>query len=291
MASECVAGALRRIVRILRDSGVDTPERDARLLIAAAIGSAPTALILEPDRVLKPDEAAQLNIYIERRSSREPVSRILGTREFYGRPFIISPATLDPRPCSETLIEATLDVADEMGWRGMPISIIDIGTGSGCLAVTLACELPHSRITATDVCASAIDIATENAVAIGVADRVTFLQRRSLQDVGGPFDILVSNPPYIPSADIAGLEAEVRDFEPRGALDGGTDGLDIYRELAKGLGKTIPSGWCVFEVGAGQARDVERILTGVSPNRHSAHCRFWADLGGHTRCVAMQTQS
>lgn len=291
MDSECVADALRRVVRVLRDSGVDTPERDARLLIAAAIGSMPTALILEPDRILRPDELELLNGYMHRRAKREPVSRILGTREFYGRPFVISPATLDPRPCSETLIEATLDVAGEMGWRETPISIVDIGTGSGCLAITLACELPQARITATDVCSHALDIASENARTNGVADRITFLQRRSLQEVGGPFDILVSNPPYIPSADIAGLEAEVRDFEPRGALDGGLDGLDIYRELAKGLGKTVPSGWCLFEVGAGQARDVERILTGVSPHQHSAHCRFWADLGGHTRCVAMQTQS
>lgn len=288
--AETVGAATRRVAQTLAAAGVDTPERDARLLVASAIGGVPADLLMAPARRLDGDEGERLNGFVDRRTRREPVSRILGSREFYGREFAISPATLDPRPCSETLIAAVLDIADEAGGRNEPLRLVDIGTGSGCLAITLLSELPNATVLATDVSAEALAVAAHNADEHGVTDRITFAQRRSLQDVDGPFDILVSNPPYIPAGDISALQAEVKDFDPRGALDGGEDGLDLYRELARGLGTIVPRGWAVFEVGAGQARDVEQILRAATPNGASAHCRTWLDLSGHTRCVAMETQ-
>ncbi|MDO9383720.1 MAG: peptide chain release factor N(5)-glutamine methyltransferase [Hyphomicrobiaceae bacterium] len=290
MVEENVGAATRRVAQLLAQSGVDTPERDARLLVAAAIGGVPADLIVRPERLFAAAEAAQLDDYVGRRARREPVSRILGTRDFYGRTFSITPATLDPRPCSETLIGAVLDIADEGGGRDRPLRLLDIGTGSGCLAVTLLCELPNALALATDVSAEALAAAEDNAEANGVAGRISFAQRNTLQDVAGPFDILISNPPYIPAGEISALQAEVKDYDPRGALDGGTDGLDIYREIAAGLATVVPRGWVVLEVGAGQARDVEEILRAFSPQGATAHCRTWIDLGGHTRCVAMETQ-
>lgn len=288
--AETVGAATRRVAQALTAAGVDTPERDARLLVASAIGGLPADLLMEPARLLGDDEGGRLDSFVRRRAKREPVSRILGSREFYGREFAISPATLDPRPCSETLIAAVLDIADEAGGRNEPMRLIDVGTGSGCLAITLLGELPNATALATDVSAEALEMAAYNANVHEVMDRISFAQRRSLQGIEGPFDILVSNPPYIPAGDISALEAEVKDFDPRGALDGGEDGLDLYRELARGLKLIVPRGWAVFEVGAGQARDVEQILREGTPNGAFAHCRTWLDLGGHTRCVAMETQ-
>lgn len=290
MADESVAAARRRVTQLLAAAGVDTPERDTQLLIAAAIGGQPADLLMKPDRVLVPDEAVRLQHFAERRVRREPVSRILGTREFYGLNFVISPATLDPRPCSETIITAALDIVDANGGREKPWRLIDIGTGTGCLAITLLTELQNATATATDVSADALAIASTNADLNGVVSRMALIQRRTLQDVGGPFDILISNPPYIPAGEIGGLAAEVKDYDPRGALDGGADGLDIYREIASGLTQVVPMGWAVFEVGAGQARDVESILRNALPKGASAHCQTWVDLGGHTRCVAVETQ-
>jgi release factor glutamine methyltransferase len=290
VAKESVSEATRRVAKVLAQAGVDTPERDARLLVAAAIAGLPADLIVRPDRVIADREASRLTDFVGRRARREPVSRILGSREFYGREFAISAATLDPRPCSETLISAVLDIADETGGREAPRRLLDIGTGSGCLAITLLCELPRATAVATDVSADALAVAQRNADVHGVSDRIAFLQTRSLQGIHGPFDVLVSNPPYIAADAISGLQAEVKDYDPRGALDGGVDGLELYRELAHGLSEVVPNGWAVFEVGAGQVRDVEEILRSGAANGRSAHCRIWPDLAGHTRCVAIETQ-
>jgi release factor glutamine methyltransferase len=287
--NECVGDAARRVARSLSAAGVDTPEYDARLLVAAAIGAVPGDLILRPERRLDGGETQALDASARRRISREPVSRILGEREFYGRRFVISPATLDPRPCSETLIQAVLDIVEEAGWQTRPLRLIDVGTGSGCLIITLLAELANATAVATDVSAEALDVARRNAELAGTLDRLTFLQLRSLHGVTETFDILVSNPPYIPAGDIATLDPEVKDFDPRGALDGGADGLDVYRDIAADISRVVPRGWAAFEVGAGQARDVESILRRHAENGATSHCRTWLDLGGHTRCVAIET--
>jgi release factor glutamine methyltransferase len=221
----------------------------------------------------------------------EPVSRILGVRGFYGRTFRISPATLDPRPCTETVIEAALEIADREGWRERPIRILDVGTGSGALLVTLLAELPSATGIGTDISDGALAAARENARGLGVASRAAFLNRSILEGVDGTFDLLVSNPPYIPTGDIAALEPEVRDFDPAGALDGGVDGLDFYRALAAGLAGRVPAGWALVEVGAGQAAAVESIFRGAADGDAAApEIRLWKDLGQHTRCVAVRTQ-
>jgi release factor glutamine methyltransferase len=216
------------------------------------------------------------------------VARILGQREFFGRMFAIDPTTLDPRPDTETVIEAALAIADEEGWHRRPIRILDIGTGSGCLLLTLIAELPLATGLGTDISAGALKLAAENAARLGVADRVRFAAQRSLEGFDGPFDLMVSNPPYIPSGEIAGLEPEVRDFDPRTALDGGADGLTIYRELAQGCWRIVPDGWVILEVGAGQSGPVSRLFL-EALKEHASPPRIRSDLGGHDRCVAIRT--
>ena len=275
--------------QVLGEAGIEDPVRDARLLVTAALGGTAEGLLRDPARRFGAEEAATLSSYTERRLMREPVSRILGARGFFGRDFRVTPATLDPRPCTETIVEAALEVSEAEGWRERPIRILDVGTGSGALLVTLLAELPVAVGVGTDVSDDALRAAEENAVRLDVASRASFLNRRDLEGITGPFDLLVSNPPYIPSGEIAGLEPEVRVYDPAGALDGGADGLDIYRALAADLVHAVPQGWALFEVGAGQAADVENLLRdGVG--RALGEVRTWQDLGQHTRCVAVRTQ-
>ncbi len=170
----------------------------------------------------------------------------LAQREFYGRRFALSSATLDPRPDSETLIEAALGIAAREGWRERSIRILDVGTGTGCLLLTLLAELPLATGVGTDISGEALQTAARNATSLGVAERVHFAQADALGGIDGPFDLVVSNPPYIASGDIAGLSTEVRKYDPRVALDGGADGLDIYRRIIADLGRVL-RGWVIFE--------------------------------------------
>ncbi len=276
------------VSRALAAAGIEDGARDARLLVAAALDARAEDLLREPERRLTPHEAERLSQFSSRRAAHEPVSRILGTRGFYGREFRVTPATLDPRPCTETVVEAALEVAQAEGWGSRPIRILDIGTGSGALVATLLAELPQATGVATDISDAALAVARENAERLGVASRAVFLNRRNLEGIDGPFDLFVSNPPYIPSADIAGLAPDVRDYDPLGALDGGADGLDIYRALAQGLVGVVPDGWALFEVGAGQAEPVVEILRSAV-EKALQEVRVWRDLGQHSRCVAVRT--
>lgn len=282
--------AMTAAARLLHGAGIEGALRDARLLLLAALDITGTDLLREPGRPLSDRDAERLAGFVRRRMGREPVSRILGMREFYGRAFRITPATLDPRPCTETVIEAALEIAAREGWVDMPIRILDVGTGSGVLLVTLLAELPHATGVGTDIGHDALAVARGNAERLGVAGRATFLERRTLDGVDGTFHLLVSNPPYIPTADIAGLEPEVRDFDPEAALDGGADGLDLYRALAEGFGDRVPAGWAMVEVGAGQAADVEAIFRRAVGADALSEIKVWTDLGQHSRCVAVRTQ-
>jgi len=280
--------AMARVARRLDDCGIEIPSRDARLLVGAALGLDSADLIREPARPLDAAAAARLAGFVARRAAHEPVSRILGVRGFYGRTFEITPATLDPRPATETLVDAALEIADRNGWRTRPMRILDVGTGSGALILTLLAELPLATGTGTDISEGALAVARRNAERLGLAARCSFVLCRSLEGVAETFDLLVSNPPYIPTGDIAGLDADVRDYDPRAALDGGADGLAIYRELALGLVRIVPEGVALLEVGAGQAEAVADIF------RHAAGAALagsesWKDLGSHTRAVAVMT--
>lgn len=270
---------------------IDGAKRDARLLVMAALQWSGIDFVREPERQLTDAEVKALAKFTRRRISHEPVSRILGERGFFGRIFRITPATLDPRPCTETVVEAALELAREEGWRERPIRILDIGTGSGALLVTLLAELPLATGIGTDISQDALDVARDNAERLGVAERATFKKRDVFQGVDGTFDLIVSNPPYIPRSDIAGLDPDVREFDPAGALDGGVDGLDFYRQIADGICRVMPDGWVLMEVGAGQAPDVEALFSGAIQRSSASGRRSWKDLGQHVRCVAARTQS
>lgn len=275
----------------LRSGGIESSARDARVLVAAALGIEAAQLISRPERPVGGPERAQLERFISRRLSREPVSRILGTRGFYGREFDISPATLDPRPDSETLIDAALLLVDhDEAGRGPPLRILDVGTGSGCLLVTLLAELPNASGLGTDISPEALQVAQHNARSHGVTSRADWKMARSLNGIGGVFDLLVANPPYVPTGMIEHLEPEVREYDPRSALDGGADGLDVYREIAKDLVEIVPSGWALFEVGRDQAEAVADLLGSARVGAQRPEVRTFRDLNGVDRCVAWKAR-
>lgn len=286
--AQTTADLVRLLTRRFRDSRVETPERDARLLVAAAAGLDPAYVLIE-QRIVDDDVRGRIAAYGARRLGSEPVSRILGRRGFYGREFIVTPDTLDPRADTETVVEAALAIATREGWRQRPIRIVDVGTGTGAILLTLLAELPLASGLGTDISGAALAVARRNAQNLGLAERTAFMVTRSLEGVAGPFDLLVSNPPYIASSEIAGLAPEVRDHDPRLALDGGGDGLDIYREILGGVRDVVPDGWACLEFGAGQADAVVQIAADarLPVARRSAVFR---DLGGHERCVALRTQ-
>ncbi len=280
---------MREVALALRVAGVEDPGADARRLAAAALGLSAAELLSRPERPLSVEETERLRGYAERRSKREPVSRILGTRDFYGRSFTLSPATLDPRPDSETLIEAALDLVRAAGRTTAPLRLIDIGTGSGCLLLTLLCELPQAWGVGTDISENALSTARANACRLGVADRAAWLAADALDGIAGVFDLLIANPPYIRTGEIAGLEPEVRAFDPVAALDGGADGLSFYRRIASEIPAVVPDGWAVLEVGHDQADAVGALLVS-GPDAGRKQLRSYRDVTGRRRCVAVRTQ-
>jgi release factor glutamine methyltransferase len=275
--------ALAGLRRRLAAAGIANPALDARLLVIAATGLSHEALIAAPERRLADDEARRIDALAERRLAGEPVSRIVAEREFYGRPFTIGPASLDPRPDTETLVERALGFA---GTRTGPVEILDLGTGSGAIVVTLLAELPDAHGTGTDVCSAALDVARRNALRHRVAERARFVAADWCRGVDGRFDLIVANPPYIPSGDVDGLSREVRDHDPLRALDGGPDGLDACRAIAAGAGPLLaPDGLLALEIGAGQHDAVTAVFArqGWRPAPAAAACR---DLAGHIRVLA-----
>src|SRR5262249_18103314 len=272
---------------LFRKVGIETPELDARLLLCHAAGLTHEAYIARAGGKLAADAAARLESFIARRLEREPVSHIIGTREFYGREFLVDRHTLDPRPDTEIPIETALELGAQQGSRNRPRRLLHLGTG--CILITLLAELPQARGLGTDISATALELAAANARRLGVAERARFVCSDWLDGIDGKFELILSNPPYIPSAEIAGLAEEVARHDPRLALDGGPHGLDAYRRIAAGAPQALaPNGKVLVEIGAGQAEAVAEIFAkaGLTLDGDTAIRR---DLAGRARLVVAGT--
>jgi release factor glutamine methyltransferase len=282
---ETLSQAFVAAAAALRQAGFDTPELDARLLVCHAARLDHAAYIARARDPLRPEAAARLDSAMARRLKREPMSRIAGWREFYGRSFSLGPDALDPRPDTETLIEAALAHVAAMGWRERPLSLLDLGTGTGCILVTLLAELPRATGIGTDRSGGALALAAANAARHGVGHRASFVCADWLDGIGGSFDLILSNPPYIASGEIAGLAEEVAGHDPKLALDGGPDGLDAYRRIAAHAGAVLAAnGRLLVEIGAGQAEAVAHILEAAGFRLDAAQ-GIRPDLAGRPRVV------
>ena len=274
-----VARVLAAAAARLGAAGVEGAGRDARLLLAAALDAGPELPIAHPERVLNGSERARIERLIARRAAREPVSRILGRRGFWSLDFKITPDTLDPRPDSETLIEAVLGRIDE---PAAPLHILDLGTGCGCLLLALLSELPAAHGLGVDISEAALGVARENADSLGLGARARFERRDWAAGLSGPWQVIISNPPYIKEREIEELAPEVAYHDPETALNAGPDGLDAYRALLPRAGRLLDRGGILaLEVGKGQQDAVEALLvaTGLTP------LGWVRDLGGIERCL------
>lgn len=267
----------------LMRAGVDTSRLDARVLAAEILNCEPNQVLMHSSRVLiEPEYEAFIDL-IARRCTGEPVSRIVGRREFWSLPFFLSPDTLDPRPDSETVVEAALSLLADA--RHKPISILDLGTGTGCLLLSLLKECPSATGVGGDISEVAIQTAQRNAKALGVDARVNFFVGDWSESLTGYFDLIISNPPYIREDEMAGLAPEVRNFDPMRALVGGRDGLDAYRRLIPDCCRLLhPRGALIVELGQGQHEDIESIMSAANLSRIERH----HDLGGIIRCLSAQ---
>jgi release factor glutamine methyltransferase len=256
--------ARRIMIDTFRRNDIDSPETDARVLLGHALGLDRSALTASSDRALSPTEAAAVAAIGARRLARAPVAHLVGHREFWSLDLRVTPDTLVPRPETETIIEAALDAVDRSGPRTRPLLIADLGTGTGALLLALLQELPHAFGIATDLSPKALAVARDNATRHRLERRAAFVQGDFGTALAGPFDLVVSNPPYISSDEIPVLAPEVKDHDPLLALDGGPDGLDAYRAIARDAGRLLaPDGTLVVELGAGQAAAVVGLLAGA----------------------------
>ena len=283
-AGQTVETARRALTARFKSSAIDSAELDARLLTGHALGLDLTGMITAAQRRLTLGESARLEDFTRRRLEGEPVARILGQKEFWGLALQLSSATLVPRPDTETVVELALELLRAGGDANHPLRIADLGTGSGAILLALLSELPAAQGFGTDISQAALQTAAANAVRAGLSDRATFVACDYATGLSGLFDLIVSNPPYIRSADIGGLAAEVREYDPLAALDGGADGLDAYRALIpQAVGLLAPGAALVVEAGEGQSRDIQGLMTATGLTPAGAPK---ADLTGVQRAVA-----
>ncbi|MGD0449261.1 MAG: peptide chain release factor N(5)-glutamine methyltransferase [Candidatus Dormibacteria bacterium] len=257
-----VLEVVRLSTTYLSEHGSDSARLDAELLVAHALGIERLGVYLQYDRPLADHDLAIIRALLRQRGRGEPIAHLTGRREFYGRNFRVTPAVLIPRPETETLVERALAVAREQSGE---LRIADLGTGSGCLACTLAAELPGATVIASDLSAAALAVAAENAEALGVAGRVLFVEGGWAEGLVAGLDLVVSNPPYITSAEMEELPRDVT-FEPRLALEGGADGLDAYRDLLPAVAERAPGvRWVGLEVDSRRADAVAELSRGIWP--------------------------
>jgi release factor glutamine methyltransferase len=278
-----LAGARRRLAA----AGVESAGLDARVLASEAFAMTPARLIADGDQPVDPTALAVFEALVARRAAGEPVGRILGRREFHGLDLTLSVDTLEPRPDTETLIEVVLSAIrggsiHGAGPDGEGLLFADLGTGTGAIAIALAVALPAARGIATDIAPGALATAKANAARHGVDGRISFRLGDWLEPLDGPCMLVVSNPPYIPTGDLAGLDREVRDHDPVRALDGGRDGLDAYRVIVAGIADRLePGGLLAVEIGSRQGPQVVALVANAGLDAVTVH----RDLAGHDRVV------
>jgi len=278
-----VAQARRALAEQFRAAGIESPELDARVLIGHVLGLDHAGLAAAATQQLSDPAASDIEGFAARRLSREPVARIAGQKEFWSLPLAVTPAVLVPRPETETVVELALALLDQDGERTRALRIADLGTGSGAIMLALLSELPNAQGVGTDIEANALGVARANARQLHLGARTDFIVCDYATALEGPVDLVVSNPPYVATADIAGLAPEVRDHDPRHALDGGADGLAAYRAIAADARRLLkPAGHLVVEIGAGQERQVGELFAAaglaIAGTRH--------DLAGRARAIA-----
>jgi release factor glutamine methyltransferase len=273
---------LQDVVRKLQEAGIETARLDARLLLQSVLGVTREQLLIEAGRELRSAEKQQFEALVQRRLNREPMSQILGTREFWGLEFEVTKDTLAPRPDSETIIASLLVYKPN---RSQPLSMLDLGTGTGCLLLSALSEYPQATGLGVDISEEALVVAEKNAQRLGLENRVEFKKSYWNSKINGVWDVVISNPPYIPTEEIPQLSPEVATYEPILALDGGGDGLDCYRAITSFLPSILAeNGIALLEVGAGQANDVAALVSGQGLK--VAQVAY--DLAGIARCIIIQ---
>jgi release factor glutamine methyltransferase len=283
-AGQTVEAARRALTARLKSGDIESAELDARILVGAVLGLDLTGMIAAASRPLTSDEVLRLENFTGRRLNGEPVARILGLKEFWGLPLQLSAATLVPRPDTETVVELALEMLQAAPHPDRAPRIADIGTGSGAILLALLSELPNACGFGTDISVAALRTASLNAARLGFAPRTMFVACDYAAALSDGFDLIVSNPPYIRSAEIEGLATEVRDHDPHRALDGGADGYDAYRALIPQAARLLaPRGALIVEAGHGQHAYIEGLMTaaGLTLERPAK-----ADLAGIRRAVA-----
>jgi len=285
MSAALTVSALRRTVRdALAAAGTDSPDLDARLLIASVLGCDPAALVARGADPVAEEVAGRVQALMERRRAGEPVARILGRREFWSLDFTLAPETLVPRPDTETVVEAALAACPD---RAAPLRVLDLGIGSGAILAAILSERPEAFGIGVDRAAGAARAARDNLERAGLAGRAAVMVGDWAAALRGGFDLVVSNPPYIPAGEIAALDTEVRRHDPMLALDGGADGLDAYRAIALALPRLlVPGGVAVLELGIGQEADVSALLGAAGLSCDSPARR---DLGGIPRALVARS--
>jgi release factor glutamine methyltransferase len=280
-ATRTIAAARHALAEKFRQAGIDSADADARILMAHALGIDRAELMANGERALSAEDTKAIDALAARRLKREPVSRIFGEREFWTLTLMVTPDVLVPRPETETVIETALDALQTLKLE--KLRILDIGTGSGALLLALLHEFPNAVGTGTDISAATLDTARANAARNDLGPRSTFIVCDIAAGVPGPFDLIVSNPPYVARGDIATLAPEVRDYDPALALDGGADGLDGYRAIA-GQARNLlaPGGRLIVELGAGQEPAVRALFTKAGLNVAAVH----DDLAGIPRALS-----
>lgn len=264
----------------LCSSGIENPGLEARALLKEVADVSDADLIAGNDKKLSEEQRAVLESFIKRRKTGEPLSRILGMREFWSLPFKVTPAVLDPRPDTETLVAAVLKRYGDKP----PRRILDLGTGSGCILIALLHEWRQARGVAVDISQEALEVARDNAQRNGVAERIEFVRSNWCANVEGQFDLVVANPPYIPARDIESLDKEVRDFDPILALAGGEDGLQAYKKILTEIkSHLLPDSLIFFEIGNLQSRDI----AGLAGNAGFFVHESYPDLSGIIRVVEL----